>query len=287
MNSKSLFLCIFLVQMMANASAQNFDFPVVDAHCHIRTHADHVPGFKSMDEYWAENSNIAIDYIFALNIANRGQLEQTRSANDSLFSLARKDKRVVPVCSVHPDDGPEALKELDRIASLGGKIIKIHPLNQGFSILTDNVFGIVKAAGEKGIVVLIDGYGFVVPDYVEHLLQLALSNPDTKFIIAHMGGSDFYKLGGFKPVIALNPGLFNNLWFDLSVTVGIYAGSPYQEQLEWVIRQIGVDRVLFGSDDPAMTLQQALQAFYTLNFTREEQEKMLSKNAIGLLDLSE
>ncbi len=39
-----------------------------------------------------------------------------------------------------------------------------------------------------------------------------------------------------------------NLWFDLSATAHFFADSPYEEQLVWVARQIGTDRLLFGSD---------------------------------------
>jgi predicted TIM-barrel fold metal-dependent hydrolase len=144
---------------------------------------------------------------------------------------------------------------------------------------------VTRVAGELGLVVLIDGYGFVFPNYLEQLMQLTMSSPQTKFIIAHMGGSDFHKLGAISTVRILNPEMFANVWYDLSVTINIYADSPYKSQLEWVIRRIGVDRVLFGTDNPVVSLSEALNAFYKLDFDDSEREKVFYKNAMELLGL--
>jgi len=46
-----------------------------------------------------------------------------------------------------------------------------------------------------------------------------------------------------------------------------------------------VDRVLFGSDQPSVSLSDALNAFDKLDFNDSEREKILYKNAIELLEL--
>ncbi|MCO5241839.1 MAG: amidohydrolase family protein [Chitinophagaceae bacterium] len=269
----------------SNLMAQTPSYPIVDSHCHIKTHlTDDI--FMTMEEYFAENKSINIKYLFGISFVQRqGNLEEMKVRNDSLFSMARRDSRFIPVCSVHPNDGDAAIEELRRIKDFGGKIIKLHPITQNFPILSNEVFNVARVAGELGLIILIDGYGFVIPNYVEHLLKLAMSNPRTKFIIAHMGGTDFYKLGGLNLVQTLNPGLLSNVWYDLSATVKIYADSPYKSQLEWVIRNIGIDRVLFGTDNPVTSLSEALNAFYKLDFNETEKENILYKNAVKLLRL--
>jgi len=265
--------------------AQNPSFPIVDSHCHIKT----IPTedrYVTMEEYFTENKSVNVKYLFGITLVRRqGNIEEMKTRNDSLFSMARRDSRFIPVCSVHPNDGEAAIDEMRRIKDLGGKIIKLHPITQNFPIISNELFNVARVAGELGLIILIDGYGFVIPNYVEHLLQLAMSNSQTKFIIAHMGGTDFYKLGGLNLVQAQNPGLFNNVWYDLSATVKIYADSPYKSQLEWVIRNIGVDRVLFGSDNPVASLSEALNFFYKLDFDETEREKILYRNAVELLEL--
>ena len=275
---------ILLYFTFSNIVAQNPSHPIVDSHCHVKTNPADVM-FVTMEEYFVENISFNIKYVFGLTMAQKGKIEEMKAQNDSLFSMARRDSRFIPVCSVHPADGDVAIDELRRIKSLGGKIIKLHPITQQFPILSNEVYGVSRVAGELGLIILIDGYGFVVPNYVEHLVTLAINNPKTKFIIAHMGGTDFYKLGGFNLVKTLNPELLENVWYDLSATVIIYVDSPYKSQLEWVIRSVGVDRVLFGTDNPIASLSEALKAFYKLNFDDTERENILFKNAIGLLGL--
>ena len=279
-------LClIVLCFVYSNLTAQTPKHPIVDAHCHIKT-VPYEDRYRTMEEYFADNESINIKYLFGLTMVRRqGNIEEMKTRNDALFSMARHDSRFIPVCSIHPGDGEEAIKELHRIKELGGKIIKLHPVTQNFPIISNEMFSVARVAGELGLIILIDGYGFVVPNYVEHLLQLAMANPQTKFIIAHMGGTDFYKLGGLHLVMAQNPGMFSNVWYDLSATIHIYADSPYKNQLEWVIRSIGVDRVLFGSDNPIVSLSEALKDFYKLDFTDAEREKILYENAIKLLGL--
>ena len=283
-NHPNILISILLGFISSNLVAQNPAHPIVDSHCHIKTSpADEL--FITMEDYFAANQSFNIKYVFGLTIAQKGKIEEMKAQNDSLFSMARRNSRIIPVCSVHPADGEVAIEELHRIKNLGGKIIKLHPITQQFPILSNEVNNVSRVAGELGLIILIDGYGFVVPNYVEHLVTLAINNPKTKFIITHMGGTDFYKLGGFNLVKTLNPELLENVWYDLSATVIIYADSPYKSHLEWVIRSVGVNRVLFGTDNPIASLSDALNAFYKLDFDDIERENILYKNAIGLLGL--
>ncbi len=265
-------------------NAQNASFPVIDAHCHFKISPNEM-SFQTMEEYFADNKSVNIKYVFGITIARKGNMAKTKMQNDSLFAMAKRDPRFIPVCSVHPGDGDAAITELQRIKESGGKILKLHPLTQQFTILSEESVKVARMAGELGMVILIDGYGFIVPNYLENLWQLALSCPKTKFIIAHMGGTEFYKLGGVSLVQSLNPEMLNNVWYDLSAVVTIYADSPYKSQLEWVIRSVGTDKILFGSDQPVTTLANALKDFYKLDLNISERERILYKNAKELLEL--
>jgi len=269
------FICTIL-------TGQNPSHPVIDAHCHIKTSPDE-RSYQTMEEYFADNKSVNIKYLFGITMARKGNIERMKAKNDSLFSMSKRDARFIPVCSVHPADGEEAIKELHRIKGLGGKIIKLHPMTQNFSVFDDETLLVVRTAGELGLVILIDG--FQNAGYVDQLLGLAAMCGNTKIIMAHMGGTDFHKFAGIKLLQTSMPGVFNNLWFDISVTVYMYADSPYKSQLEWIIRTIGVDRVLFGSDQPAVSLSNALNAFHKLDFDETERERILYKNAIELLGL--
>ena len=233
----------------------------------------------TMEEYFDAYKSVDVKYLFGISMAKKGKIKETRTRNDSLFAMFRRDSRFVPLYSVHPMDGRKAITELRRVKDLDGKIIKI-PTDMRYSITGNKMYKVAKVAGELGLVLLIDGCGFIYKaDYLENLLQLTQVCPDTKFIIAHMGCYDWHKLG------MIFNSVFENVWYDLSATVITYADSPYRTQFEWVIRSVGVDRVLFGSDQPVVTLLEALESFYKLDFDDAERERILYKNAIELLSL--
>jgi predicted TIM-barrel fold metal-dependent hydrolase len=108
----------------------------------------------------------------------------------------------------------------------------------------------------------------------------ALSDP-----LAHMGGVRFHEFALFGLVrrFAWYP---RNVWCDLSAVAAFYADSPYSEQLVWVIRAIGTDRVLFGSDWPVDAPAKAVAAVQALGLTRAEQAQILYANAAALLGLT-
>lgn len=273
-------LCfIVLCFICINLAGQNPSHPIVDAHCHIKTSPDE-RSYQTMEEFFADNKSVNIKYLFGITVARPGNIERMKAKNDSLFSMSKRDARFIPVCSVHPSETEAAIEELHRIKELGGKIVKLHPMTQNFSILDDKTLLVVRTAGELGLVILIDGMGNLDP-----LIELAIVCSNTKIIIAHMGVSDFHKLVGFNLFRKAVPDAFKNLFFDISVISFLYADSPYQTQLEWIIKTVGVDRVLFGSDHPSVSLSDALKAFYKLDFNDFERERILYKNATELLDL--
>lgn len=278
----TLFLIVFSINKVAGQNINQQ--PIIDAHVHVKTIPNDHP--KTLEEYLEENKSFNLKYIFGITMADKGVMKETMARNDSLFALAKKYPQLIPVCSVHPYDGEEAIRELDRIVSLGGKIIKLHPISQNFEILDERIEQFVEAAGERDLIVLIDGYGLVMGDYFEDLLKVALLNKNTKFIIAHIGGYDFHKLIGHKIVRRNHPYMFNNLWFDISVTIAMVADSPYQEHLEWIIREVGTDRVLFGSDDPSTTLSESIEAFNKYDFNEKERSQILYENAARLLGIN-
>jgi uncharacterized protein len=63
----------------------------------------------------------------------------------------------------------------------------------------------------------------------------------------------------------------------------MFANSPFAEQLSWVLRKVGADRVIFGSDYPLDDPLGAIQAVGQLGFGETEQQAILHDNAAQLL----
>lgn len=96
--------------------------------------------------------------------------------------------------------------------------------------------------------------------------------PKLKVIGAHLGGWSIYEeaakqLAGFE-----------NLRFDCSST---FYWLEHRRARD-LIRMLGTDRVMFGSDFPMWTPKTELKTPLELGFTNSELERLLSKTFFGL-----
>jgi predicted TIM-barrel fold metal-dependent hydrolase len=113
-------------------------------------------------------------------------------------------------------------------------------------------------------------------------VDLATVVPEARLILAHAHGPGFPQLLVYD-ILARYPWWRRNVWVDISVTGPLLAGGPSAEQLAWVLRKVGVDRVVFGSDYPLDNPLTAVRSVAELGFTDEEQAAILYDNAAGLL----
>jgi predicted TIM-barrel fold metal-dependent hydrolase len=75
----------------------------------------------------------------------------------------------------------------------------------------------------------------------------------------------------------------DNIYFDISATVTLVAGSPIRSEFVWTIRNIGVDHIMLGSDYPQFTLRQTVDALDTLDLDCGEKNSILYETARKLL----
>ena len=257
--------------------------PTFDLHVHLRN------GAQSIAEYEAQvaSSKRQVTAFGAMwfggpHQALAGDVAKIRAGNDGLLALAAKFPKMIPIATVHPYDGKAALDELKRVAGLGVRIIKIHPHTQKFDVTDPRVLTLVQRAGALGLVVLMDNANIIAGDS-ENLFNLALEAPKTTFIFAHMGALNFR----FWNILALArtaENLFGeNIYFDISGIALLAADSPIEAEFVWTLRNIGIDRVLLGSDYPQLTLGQTLDALERLGLDESEKAKIRYANAQRLL----
>lgn len=275
----------------AQGTAARYPGPVIDVHAHL-VRAEEIdsyapgtrPGVEPLLEADAAGQ-IAVSGLIVM--ARKGDLEKTRAQNDEVKALAEKTQgRLFPVGSVHPDDGEGALKELERLKSLGFKLIKLHPNTQKFDVGSPALAAVVEKAGELGLVMIFDAFSPWDANETGKYLLLAVTHPKAKLILAHVGGSRFDEFNMFGMVRDDHfPWWPNNVWVDVSATAHFYAQSPYTEQLRWTLRKIGTDRVVFGSDWPVDAPGHAVADYQALGFTADEQRQIFCTNAKDLLSL--
>ena len=77
----------------------------------------------------------------------------------------------------------------------------------------------------------------------------------------------------------------DNIYFDMSATTVIAAGSPIQDEFVWTMRNVGIGHLLLGSDFQQLSLPHTLAAFDRLGLTDEEKAKIRYDNARRLFGL--
>jgi predicted TIM-barrel fold metal-dependent hydrolase len=262
-----------------------YDGPIIDAHTHpmLDPEAQIVASPHPPEAYLDLVRGSRIRHAAALTIAPGGDPKRTSARNHAVLRLAGdSDGFFYPVCSVHPADGAAAAEEIDRVAAAGAAWLKLHPNTQEFDVADPAVEAIVRRAAERELPVLFDAYSPWDASQPGKFASLAMAVPEARLILAHAHGPGFPQLL-FYDVLARYPWWQRNVWVDISVTGLMLAGGPFAEQFTWVLRKVGTDRVIFGSDYPIDDPATAAAAVAKLGFTDEEQAAILHDNAAALL----
>lgn len=196
---------------------------------------------------------------------------------------------------MHPDfDGWK--EELSRIAALGMKGVKLHPIYQGLDFDDIRYLRILDRCGELGLVVLTHAgrdIGFPLRDHCtpEMTLSALRQVGPVKLILAHMGG-----WREWERVEALLPG--TGVYLDTAFALGRISplGDGYYgpsdlplmevEQFVRMVRKFP-GRVLFGTDSPWRDQQEGIRLIEDLPLTREEKDGILGEYARTLLELNQ
>ena len=214
-----------------------------------------------------------VDKSCVMNIATNPH--QMKSVNN--FAKEINSDSIISFGSIHPD-APDWEEELERIADMGLKGIKLHPDYQGFMADDEKMKPIYKKISELGLITLFHAgfdYGFEPPYHCMPDSALkALAWFESPVILAHWGGIDC----GFE-VIEKLCGL--PVYFDTSFG---YGSMPPIAQKR-IIDKHGTDKLLFGSDCPWHSPAWEIRNLSTLGLTPEELEKIYHLNAEKLLGI--
>lgn len=238
---------------------------VIDAHTHL------IDG--DMDEFLRDLDQEGVDA--ALLFTLEGFSGDYRSSNNELAHKAKKySDRVFPFMTVDPADEDAALHEMKRARyDLAMRGVKLHPWLQAFSPLDSCVFKVVETAIELEMpLVFHDG----TPPFSQPLLfgHLAYLYPEATIILGHAGLRDMWE--DAIRVAELHPNIV------------LCACGVMQQALSNMVKRVGPDRIMFGSDYPfggSERLRLALRQIETLNISPDHRKKMLGANAARVIGL--
>lgn len=214
------------------------------------------------------------------------ELARVRAENDwTARQVARYPDRLVGFCSFNPLED-YALEELERCAGeLGLRGLKLHFGSSDVDVLDsehlERVRAVFAAANRLRLPIVVHSRARSAREYGrEHALtfvnQILPAAPDVPVQIAHLwGGARFSPpaLQLFAEAVAVGNPRTRNLYFDVTDIMRAIVDSD--EALTTVaarIREIGTDRILWGSDTspPLPAPREAWLEFQALPLTDEE-----------------
>lgn len=190
--------------------------------------------------------------------------------------------------SVDPHKGERAVAEIDTIAELGLKGVKLHPSLQAFFPDDERFWPIFARCEELGLAVLFhtgtSGIGAQQPggqgiriDYAQpiHLDPVAAQFPRLQVVAAHFGYPWHMEL----VAIALHK---TNVWIDISGWAPRYIPAEVLRELKGRLQ----NQFLFGSDYPFIQPRRCLDELSALEIPEPALQKLLVGNAGRLLGLA-
>jgi len=275
----------------------------IDIHTHVPT----PPGGGSsatqeqMDRYFGGASNrgtieemyemyVELD-IFAVIFGVDAETTSGHpyTGNDYTAEIVKRyPDRFLGFASVDPHKGKAAVNEMERsVKELGLRGLKLHPISQAFFPNDTRFYPLWEKCAELGVPVLfhsgqtavgagIPGGGGLKIKYAQpiHMDDVAADFPELNIIMAHPGvpwQEEQLSIALHKP----------NVYIDLSG----WSPKYFRPILVQYANSLLQNKVLFGSDFPALTPQRWLGDFENLELKPEVRQKILLDNAAKLLKI--
>lgn len=232
--------------------------------------------YDDLEANWSQNGGVG---FLLFSVATNPH--QVQKVNDGIANLVKYSQSRGYItrgfAGIH-QDFPDFAAELDRIESIGLQGVKIHPDIQGVNIDDPRLLKLYEMM--EGRLPLYLHMGDDRPQYrfseTDRLVKIKKMFPKLQVVAAHLGGykawEDAYKLAELDGV-----------WFDTSSALW----AMTVEKAEKLIRMLGTDRVMFGTDYPVMLPENEIKRFLTIPLTEKEREDIFYNNAIKFLNIKD
>lgn len=251
---------------------------IIDAHAHLAS----TPGASARDlvkvmDRWGV-AKASVSHISALRLHD---WESEGRAGNAVIAEAMQEfpSRILGAYAPNPFLGKaEQVRDdiLGQIERYGFRSIKLHPIWGGYPANAHELDPIFSAAQEAGIPILYHS-GHIPYCTPAEIFEMAKRFPKVNIIVGHAGKTelchDVLALARYAP----------NLYIETS-------GQPNRAFLERFIREIGSERVLFGSDWEGCgkgVFPLRILEVEELAISRAERQNILFGNAARLFRLEE
>ena len=251
-----------------------------------RANFDEIVAMSKSPKLFLEHlDQIGVDRAVLINYVAPELMGFTPEVNDFVAEYCKAaPERLIPCGSVHPRHTKDAAADMQRIASLGIRMIKVHPPHQllypNDYLRGDRELEIIYREAERhGIPIMFHTGTSIFPGarnkYGDpiYLDDVAVDFPKLKILLAHGGrplwmNTAFFLLRRHK-----------NVYLDIS-------GIPPKTLLQYFPRLHEVaSQTLFGTDWPGPgvpEIKKNLEDFRALPLSEEDKEQILSRTALSI-----
>lgn len=214
-------------------------------------------------------------------------VDRIRRQNAWACEVGATYNRLVPFIGVQKLLGPVVGVEEIRLGhSRGAKGVKIQPGMNAYFPSDQAMWPMYESAQELGMPILTDSgtYGRNAPDgshygRPRHFVEILERFPQLVLVMAHFASAYWDERAELATA-------FPNLFFDVSggfASLDIIARDGHralpEEDAVRVMRKVGIERFMFGTDGPFVMPQPYIEQLLRLELTEEERRLLLSDNA--------
>jgi predicted TIM-barrel fold metal-dependent hydrolase len=244
------------------------------------------PSIPDLAQYYRERKVAAV--IFTVD--SESEIGHWRINNEEIAEVAAENNDVlIPFASIDPAKGKMGEREARRlIEDFGVRGFKFHPSSQGFYPNDRKAYGLYEViqefklpalfhSGQTGVGARMRGGMGIRLKYSNpmYLDDVAVDFPDMPIVIAHPSfpwQDEALAVATHKP----------NVYIDLSGWSPKYFPTNLVQYANTLLK----DRVMFGSDFPALAPERWMADFDTLNIKPDVRPLIMKENAIRLLGLA-
>jgi hypothetical protein len=213
--------------------------------------------------------------------------QMLNDSNVSICELARKHAELIPFVildpyALSPDESEARLREM--VANHDARGVKLHPVIQQFFPSDKRMWPTYRTCVELGIPILShSGAARGSKQYAEPraFVEVLREFPKLTLVLAHLGGAAWQQ----TLEVARK---YQNAYFDCSEVIE-WAGAPSAptfRELAQLIKDVGPQRVMMGTDFPWYDLDRTIGLVKALPIlSEEEKEGILGINATHILGI--
>ena len=238
--------------------------PTIDFEVYLDTNAPASDRAAALAELFANEDAAGMEYAVVMPSPT------PRPSNRALHETAGVERRAILCCQVNPNDGASALQEIRQAAGEWGmRVLKLMPAIYRVHLTGPLAHQLMTLARELGLVVNIHS-----GSEISHPLAigaLARRFPDVTVLMDHMGYREW--VSDAIEAARDNPNVY------LGTTIAAF--EPVT--IERAMRELGPERIVYGSNWPNLYSDLAVEAIRRAKFGREAEELILGGNLARIL----